>query len=97
MITVWVPALLRDLTDGQDMVVLQAETVAQLVERLEERYPGMRARLLHDGRVRPGLAVVIDGEVSRQGLRQRLTPGSEVHFLPALSGGAWSIHTSNVS
>lgn len=90
MVHVWVPALLRDLTGGQEFLLIEAETVAQLIERLEERYPGLQARLLQDGRIRPGLAVVVDGEVSRQGLRQRLSAGCEVHFLPALSGGCWS-------
>lgn len=87
MVTVWVPALLRDLTGGQDIVHLQAETVRQVVEQLDSRYPGIAARLLAEGRLRPGLAVVVNGEVVRQGLRHRLAPGSEVHFLPALSGG----------
>ncbi|NWG22420.1 MAG: MoaD/ThiS family protein [Chloroflexi bacterium] len=88
MITVWVPALLRDLTGGQEVIHMQAETVRQVIEQLDARYPGIAARLLVEGRLRPGLAVVINGEVSRQGLRRRLAPGSEIHFLPALSGGA---------
>lgn len=87
MVTVWVPALLRDLTGGQEFVHLHAETVRQVVEQLDQRYPGIAARLIAEGRLRPGLAVVVDGEVVRLGLRHRLTPGSEIHFLPALSGG----------
>jgi molybdopterin converting factor small subunit len=30
---------------------------------------------------------VVDGEVSQLRLRHRLRDGSEVHFLPAISGG----------
>lgn len=91
MVTVWIPALMRDLTGGQELILVEAETVAQVIERMDERYPGMRARLIHEGRIRPGLAVVVDGEVSRRGLRQHLATSSEVHFLPALSGGAGGI------
>ncbi len=87
MVTVWIPALLRDLTGGQELIVVEAETVAQVIERMEERYPGIRMRLVQEDRIRPGLAVVVDGEVSRRGMRQRLAPSSEVHFLPALAGG----------
>ncbi len=31
--------------------------------------------------------VSIDGVISPEGLRARLEPGSEVHFLPAIAGG----------
>jgi molybdopterin synthase sulfur carrier subunit len=88
MATVWIPALLRDLTGGRELLDVPGETVRQLVENLEAAYPGMRERLCPEGRLRPGLAVVVDGQVSRQGLRRRLDAASEVHFLPALSGGA---------
>lgn len=88
MATVWIPALLRDLTGGRETLAVPGETVRQLIDNLDAAYPGMRERLCQDGRLRPGLAVVVDGEVSRQGLRRRLDEGSEVHFLPALSGGA---------
>ncbi len=32
------------------------------------------------------MTVIVDGVVSSQRLRQRLTASSEVHFLPAISG-----------
>jgi molybdopterin converting factor small subunit len=38
--------------------------------------------------VRADIAVSVDGEVSAEGLRRKVEPGSEVHFLPAMSGGA---------
>jgi molybdopterin synthase sulfur carrier subunit len=87
MVTVWIPALMRDLTGGESQVSVSGETVRELIENLEERYPGMEARLCEEGRVRPNISVVVDGRVSNQGLRQKLTDGSEVHFLPAISGG----------
>ncbi len=87
MATIWIPALLRDLTGGHETLVVPGATVRQLIENLEVAYPGISDRLCQDGRLRPGLAVVVDGEVSRQGLRRPLAETSEVHFLPALSGG----------
>jgi hypothetical protein len=33
------------------------------------------------------MVAVVNGEVSPQGLRHRLAPESEIHFLPAMSGG----------
>jgi molybdopterin converting factor small subunit len=84
---VWIPALLRDLTGGLAQVTVEAGTVGEAIEALESRYPGVEARLCEDGRLRASMNVVVDGVVSRQKLRQRLTAGSEVHFLPAISGG----------
>ncbi len=55
---------------------------------LDSRYPGIKARLCDAERLRPGIAVVVDGEVSPLRLRQRLSDTSEVHFLPAIGGGS---------
>jgi len=87
MAVVWIPALLRELTGGQESVTVPGETVRQVIENLERAYPGIKTRLCEDGRLRPNLSVAVDGRVSRQGLRQRLAETSEVHFLPAISGG----------
>ena len=87
MPTVWIPALLRDLTRGEDFLTVPGETVGQVIENLDARYPGVRVRLCEQGRLKPNIAVVVDGVTSRQRLRHRLTETSEVHFIPAISGG----------
>ncbi len=87
MPVVWIPALLRDLTCGEEIVTVPDETVQQVIENLDGRYPGIKERLCEEGRLRPNIAVVVDGVSSRQRLRHRLTETSEVHFVPAISGG----------
>ena len=42
---------------------------------------------MEEGRIKPSLAVSIDGEVARMGLLEKVGPGSEVHFVPAIAGG----------
>jgi molybdopterin synthase sulfur carrier subunit len=89
---VWIPALYRDLTGGDEKATVPGDTVREVIENLEARYPGVRARLYRDSdeRLRPGVAVVVDGVVIRgqsRALREPLTETSEVHFLPAISGG----------
>jgi molybdopterin converting factor small subunit len=84
---VWIPSLLRELTNGQDKLIVPGETVRAVIAHLEERYPGIEARLCEDDRLRSNIAVVVDGVTSRQRLRQRLNETSEVHFVPAISGG----------
>ena len=87
MPTVWIPPLLRDLTSGEDVLTVPGETVGQVIENLDTRYPGLSERLCEQGTLRPNIAVVVDGVASRQRMRHRLTETSEVHFIPAISGG----------
>ncbi len=87
MPTVWIPSLLRDLTSGEDFLTVPGETVGQVIENLDARYPGIKERLCEQGTLRRNIAVVVDGVTSHQRLRHRLTESSEVHFVPAISGG----------
>ena len=87
MATVFIPPLIRDLTNGQTRVIVPAHSVREAITELETRFPGITGRLCQDGSIRPGMAVVVDSEVSTAGLRHRLSDASEVHFLPAISGG----------
>jgi molybdopterin synthase sulfur carrier subunit len=87
MPTVWIPSLCRDLTGGKQFVNASGGTVAQLLDALEQAHPGIRARLCEGESLRAGMGVVVDGEVARRGLKQRVGPASEVHFVPAIGGG----------
>jgi molybdopterin synthase sulfur carrier subunit len=87
MPTVWIPPLLRELTGGQETVAVPGATVRQVIEHMEETYPGIRARLCEGDRLRPSLSVIVDGQVSRRGLGQPLDETSEVHFVPVVGGG----------
>ncbi len=91
MATVWIPALLRDVTAGRETVAVGGKTVGEVVEGLERLYPGIRARLCEGDALRRGLAVAVDTQVARLGLNEPVGETSEVHFLPAISGGAPSL------
>lgn len=67
---------------------MEAGNVRQVIERLEELYPGIKDRLVEDGEIRPNLAVAIDGDVAIMGLLQKVGENSEVHFVPAIAGGS---------
>jgi len=87
MATVWIPPLLRDLTGGHEAVAVPGAKVRDLVDALEARYPGIKARLVEGDALRRGIVLTVDGVTSRQGLRQPVDERSEVHFLPAIGGG----------
>ena len=87
MATVFIPPLLRSLTDGQSRLSIPGDSVRDLIAELDRCYPGIETRLCEDGRIRPGMSVIVDSVVSTVGLRHHLSEASEVHFLPAISGG----------
>jgi molybdopterin synthase sulfur carrier subunit len=87
MPVVWIPAPLRQLAKDQETVRVAGTTVREVIDQLEALFPGIRERLCEGDGLRPGLAVVVDREVSRAGLRQAVGADSEVHFLPAIAGG----------
>ena len=88
MATVFIPTMLQSLTGGVKQVEVDGANVRRVIDRLEELYPGMKARLVEEGAIRPNLAVAIDGEVARMGLLEKVGENSEVHFVPAIGGGA---------
>ncbi|MBI4338749.1 MAG: MoaD/ThiS family protein [Chloroflexi bacterium] len=93
MAIVYIPSLMRDVTRGQGKVQAAGATVAQVVENLERAYPGIKARLLEDGGIKPHISVAVDGEVTPLGLLEAVQEHSEVHFLPAIGGGGerWTL------
>jgi molybdopterin synthase sulfur carrier subunit len=88
MPVVWIPSLMRSLTNNQEQVEICGETLREVVESLESSFPGIKDRICEDDRIRPGLAVSVDGVVGNEGLRQRVDTNSEIHFVTAIAGGA---------
>jgi molybdopterin synthase sulfur carrier subunit len=79
---------MQKLTAGQGQIAVEGETVRQVIENLDAAYPGFKARICtEEDRIKPEIAVAVDGEVVTTGLRTKVGSQSEVHFLPALAGG----------
>ena len=87
MATVWIPSLMQGLTGGKQQVEVEGATLREVIHNLDTAFPGIKARLCENDRIRPDLAVAVDGEISKEGLRRKVGAGSEVQFLPAISGG----------
>jgi molybdopterin synthase sulfur carrier subunit len=86
--TVYIPTLLRTLTGGRESVEVEGGTVRQVIDNLDQAWPGLRDRLLDEGNLRPNISVAVDGEVTPMGLIEAVGPASEVHFIAAIKGGA---------
>ena len=88
MATVYIPSLMQSLTGGQHKVELPGSTVRQIVESLELSFPGIKERLVENNRIKSNISVAVDGEVTPMGMLEKVREDSEVHFLPAIGGGA---------
>ncbi len=89
-ITVRVPTPLRRLTDGQGEIEVNASTVREAIEKLEEMYPGFKERILDDkGEVRRFVNLYLNDEDIRflKGTETELKDGDVLSIVPAIAGG----------
>lgn len=66
---------------------VEGDTIGALLRGLDAQCPGIYARLVSEGRLRPELAFAVDGEILPLALHDAVRPGAEVTIVPALGGG----------
>lgn len=82
MATVVLPLeVARAYTGGATSHEVAGTDIRALVGALEQRYPGIAARLAR------GFAVAIDGEIIQDWFIEEVGAHSDVRFLPAIEGG----------
>jgi sulfur-carrier protein len=89
-IEVRIPTILRSYTGGDKAVEGDGATLRELVEDLESRHAGLRARLVDDdGALRRFVNVYLNDEDVRflGGLDTKVSDGDTVTVLPAVAGG----------
>ncbi|MCB4768455.1 MoaD/ThiS family protein [Ancylobacter sp. Lp-2] len=86
-VLVRLPAHLIVLFPGAERLVsLRAGNVAELMDGLDARWPGMRERLCDETpAIRRHINVFVDGRRAR--LSTPLAPGADVFVITAISGG----------
>jgi len=85
---VHIPAAMRSLTGGAAEVVVAGKTLAEVIDRLEERYPGIKSRMTEGGKLRRGLAAFVNDQSPNAGLKTAVGPEDEIYFAPAIAGGS---------
>lgn len=85
-----IPAPLREFTDGESEVSAEGETVSDIIEDLNDQFPGIRERLTtDDGELREFLNIYVDDEDIRfkEELDTTIEEGSDLSIIPAIAGG----------
>lgn len=89
-VTLHIPTPLQPYADGHATLALEADTVAQLLDRAAAQYPPLVQRIrTRDGALRPYVNVFVRRTDIRQldGLDTRLGDGDEVIVMPSVAGG----------
>ena len=89
-VTVRITTPLRKLTNNEELVEVEATSVAGAIDGLQRQFPGIRERLLDEsGAVRRFVNVYVNEEDIRF-LGNQETPlkdGDEISIIPAIAGG----------
>ena len=88
--TVRIPTPLRRVTDGQDKVDAEGATLREVIESMDSRFPGIKARICDDdGNLRNFVNVFVNGEDVRfmDGVDSATSDGDEISIVPAVAGG----------
>jgi sulfur-carrier protein len=89
-VSVRVPTILRTYTGGESEVTAEGVTLGDLLEDLDQRYSGIKARILDDrGELRRFVNVYVGNDDVRflDGLATATPDGTQVSVIPAVAGG----------
>ena len=81
------PSLMQKLCNGEQKLIIEGANLRQVIDNLDLQYTGFKDRLVEDGKIKPNISVAVDGEITPLGMIQKVDTNSEIHFLPAISGG----------
>ena len=71
----------RDGAGGASSINIQASTIRELMQKVQERYPNMATSLQDE------VAVSVNGHIYRDDWNRPIPPDAEVFLLPRIPGG----------
>lgn len=92
-IKVQIPTPLQKVTQGNSEIEIEAGTIKELINNLENNYPGIKERICDDkGEIRKFINLYVNEEDIRflKQEKTKLHNGDEVSIIPAIAGGSIS-------
>ena len=80
MATIYFSSVLAQYTGGVESLTVDAPRVCELIQAVTDRFPALREPL-------EIMSIAVDGEIHQHPDYLKLSPGSEVHLVPRISGG----------
>jgi sulfur-carrier protein len=90
-VEVRIPTVFRKFTAGEPVVDVAPGTIGDLIEELDQQYPGMKKQLMaEEGRLHRFVNVYVNDEDARylDRLDTKVSDGDVVSLLPSVAGGA---------
>ena len=90
-VSVRIPTILRTYTGGESEVSAEGETLAEVIDDLEAKYSGIKARILDDqGAIRRFVNVYVGNDDVRflDNLDTKTPDSTQISIIPAVAGGA---------
>jgi molybdopterin synthase sulfur carrier subunit len=89
-IKVRIPTPLQKITNGRAEVECTATSITELIDELEQNYPGMKDRLSEGGKVRRFINIYVNEEDIRFVNKEATTlkDGDSISIVPAIAGGS---------
>ncbi len=88
--TVRIPTPLRKVTNGADKASVDGNSIAEVIDSLENTFPGIKKRICEEsGELRSFVNVFVNGEDIRfsDGINTSISSGDEISLVPAVAGG----------
>ena len=89
-VSVRIPTILRTYTLGESEVSASGSTVTEVLDDLDARYPGIKARILDEqGAIRRFVNVYVGNDDVRflDALDTKVTDDAQISVIPAVAGG----------
>ena len=88
-ITVNIPTILRPLTNDQKRIEMTGFNVLEVINQIEQQYPGVKEKLMTDGQAHRFVNIYVNDNDIRfsEGLSTSLQDGDSITILPSVAGG----------
>ena len=89
MASIRVPSALRSFTGGASDIEVTAPTVREALAALETKHPGIGAKLMDQGKVKPFIRIFVGADDISEigGLDAKVSDRDEISIIPAIAGG----------
>jgi len=84
----FLPPQMRRLANHAKVIQAPGATLGEVINNADQAHPGVKNFLLPDGAtLKPGWTAICGAAPARYGLRERVAPDAEIHFVPSIAGG----------
>lgn len=90
-VEVRIPTVFRKFTNNEAVVQVEGGTIADVIDQLDNRHPGLKAQLMTgEGDLHRFVNIYVNDEDARylEKLDTKVTEGDTVSLLPSVAGGS---------